>query len=45
MPAERIRHRVLWHGTTGDPHAERPDPGLLAIDAPCVIDAVAELPT
>ena len=39
------RHRVLWHGTTGDPHADRPDPGLLAIDAPRVIDALAELPT
>ena len=44
-PAERVRHRVLWHGTTGDPHAERPDAGLLAIDAPRVIEALAELPT
>jgi ADP-heptose:LPS heptosyltransferase len=43
-PPERPRHRVLWHGTTGDPHAGRPDPGLLAIDAPQVIDALAELP-
>ncbi len=39
------RHRVLWHGTTGDPHGDRPDPGLLAIDVPRVIDALAELPT
>ncbi|HEY4097179.1 MAG TPA: glycosyltransferase family 9 protein [Baekduia sp.] len=43
-PARRDRHRVLWHGTTGDPHAARPDPGLLAIDAPRVIAALAELP-
>jgi ADP-heptose:LPS heptosyltransferase len=43
-PSERPRHRVLWHGTTGDPHAGHPDPGLLAIDAPRVIDALAELP-
>lgn len=34
------RHRVLWSGRTGDPHADRPDPGLLDI-APG--DVVAEL--
>jgi ADP-heptose:LPS heptosyltransferase len=43
-PAERDRHRVLWQGSTGDPHADHPDAGLLAIDAPRVIDALAELP-
>jgi ADP-heptose:LPS heptosyltransferase len=25
------RHAVLWAGTTGDPHADEPDPGLLRI--------------
>ena len=31
-PPERARHRVLWAGTTGDPHASAPHPGLLEID-------------
>jgi ADP-heptose:LPS heptosyltransferase len=44
-PADRPQHRALWHGTVGDPHADRPDPGLLAIDPPQVIDALAGLPT
>jgi hypothetical protein len=43
-PADRPRHRVLWHGATGDPHGDRPDPGLLAIEPPQVIDALATLP-
>jgi ADP-heptose:LPS heptosyltransferase len=43
-PADRAHHRVLWHGTTGDPHADRPDSGLLAIDPPRVIAALAALP-
>ena len=30
-PPQRPYHRVLWNGTTGDPHANRVDPGLLAI--------------
>jgi ADP-heptose:LPS heptosyltransferase len=30
-PPPRPYHRVLWNGTTGDPHADRVDPGLLAI--------------
>ncbi|MDB5070994.1 MAG: glycosyl transferase, family 9 [Candidatus Eremiobacteraeota bacterium] len=30
-PPPRPYHRVLWNGTTGDPHANRVDPGLLAI--------------
>ena len=28
-PPERPRHRVLWAGKTGDPHSDKPDPGLL----------------
>jgi ADP-heptose:LPS heptosyltransferase len=40
-PAERAHHRVLWHGTTGDPHADRPDPGLLAIEPAQVIQELA----
>ncbi|MGQ0480234.1 MAG: glycosyltransferase family 9 protein [Pseudonocardia sp.] len=28
-PAGDHRHRVLWAGSTGDPHGDRPDPGLL----------------
>src|SRR5690606_16791225 len=32
-PADRPMHRVLWAGRTGDPHAERTDPGLLEIGA------------
>jgi ADP-heptose:LPS heptosyltransferase len=30
-PPRRARHAVLWSGSTGDPHAARPDPGLLRI--------------
>ncbi|MBW3652122.1 MAG: glycosyltransferase family 9 protein [Actinobacteria bacterium] len=30
-PACRPRHRVLWSGSCGDPHAEEADPGLLRI--------------
>jgi ADP-heptose:LPS heptosyltransferase len=40
-PADRPHHRVLWHGTTGDPHADRPDQGLLAIDPAHVIQELA----
>jgi ADP-heptose:LPS heptosyltransferase len=40
-PAERAHHRVLWHGTTGDPHADHPHPGLLAIDPEHVIQELA----
>lgn len=36
-PAGRGRHRVLWSGRRGDPHGERPDPGLLDISAADVI--------
>lgn len=31
-PPARRRHRVLWAGTSGDPFAASPDPGLLRID-------------
>jgi ADP-heptose:LPS heptosyltransferase len=37
-PRDVPRHRVLWHGGRGDPHADEPDPGLLAI----TVDEVAE---
>jgi ADP-heptose:LPS heptosyltransferase len=43
-PPDRAIHRVLWAGRTGDPHARRPDPGLLAIGADAVVDALAALP-
>ena len=43
-PAERTRHRAIWAGASGDPHAERPDPGLLAITVPEVLDALERLP-
>lgn len=36
-PPARAFHRVLWSGTTGDPHGERIDPGLQTIEAHCVI--------
>ncbi|WP_067856533.1 glycosyltransferase family 9 protein [Nocardia shimofusensis] len=34
------RHAVLWAGRHGDPLADTPDPGLLAIEVPEVVDAV-----
>ena len=43
-PPRRPYHRVLWNGTTGDPHADRIDAGLLAIPAARVIAALDELP-
>jgi ADP-heptose:LPS heptosyltransferase len=33
-------HRVIWRGGCGDPHADRPDPGLLAIGVDEVLTAV-----
>ncbi len=36
-PPPRPIHRVIWHGTTGDPHATSVDRGLYAIDAGRVI--------
>lgn len=42
-PPDRPQHRVLWAGQTGDPHADRPDPGLLEIGPADVLEAVAGL--
>jgi ADP-heptose:LPS heptosyltransferase len=43
-PPTRPYHRVLWNGATGDPHADRVDPGLAAIPVERVIAALATLP-
>jgi Glycosyltransferase family 9 (heptosyltransferase) len=32
-------HTVLWHGGRGDPHADAPDPALLAVTVADVLDA------
>jgi ADP-heptose:LPS heptosyltransferase len=42
-PPGRRRHRVLWAGQSGDPHAAAPDPGLLSIEAEAVIASLAKL--
>jgi ADP-heptose:LPS heptosyltransferase len=42
-PPPDPRHVVLWHGTRGNPHANDPDPGLLAIGIDEVLDALAAL--
>lgn len=42
-PPERSRHRVLWAGRTGDPHASSTDPGLLEIGVEDVCTAVTDL--
>jgi ADP-heptose:LPS heptosyltransferase len=39
-PPERSRHRVLWAGRRGDPHAGRPDPALLEIAPEDVLAAL-----
>jgi ADP-heptose:LPS heptosyltransferase len=39
-PPDRPIHRVIWKGGQGDPHAGRPDPGLLAIRPGEVLDAM-----
>lgn len=47
-PPERPQHRALWAGKRGDPHAQQPDPGLLAIeveDVLAAVQAVARVPT
>lgn len=41
--AWRDRHVVLWKGSTGDPHAGAPDPGLLRIEPDEVIAALRPL--
>jgi len=43
-PAARTRHRALWTGGTGDPHAVHTDPGLLGISVADVLDALKQLP-
>ncbi len=43
-PPERRQHVALWAGRTGDPHAERPDPGLFAIGVSDVLAALDGLP-
>jgi ADP-heptose:LPS heptosyltransferase len=42
-PPPADRHRVLWAGRTGDPHAGRPDPGLLAIGPGAVLAELENL--
>jgi len=42
-PADATRHRVLWHGQTGDPHGDAVDPSLLRIGADEVIAALESL--
>jgi ADP-heptose:LPS heptosyltransferase len=37
------RHGVLWAGTTGDPHGDHPDPGLLQIGVPDVLGELDRL--
>jgi ADP-heptose:LPS heptosyltransferase len=43
-PPDRPWHRALWTGKRGDPHAARPDRGLLEIRASAVIEALVDLP-
>ena len=43
-PVERPRHRPLWAGHTGDPHAAEPDHGLLDIAVGDVLEAIHGLP-
>ena len=42
-PPDRPWHRVLWKGTTGDPHGATPDPGLLALTVDDVLGALEDL--
>jgi ADP-heptose:LPS heptosyltransferase len=43
-PPDRPWHRPLWAGSSGDPHGQLPDPGLLAIEVDQVTEALADLP-
>jgi ADP-heptose:LPS heptosyltransferase len=43
-PGAEPRHRALWTGRRGDPHADRPAPGLLDIGPAEVIAALDALP-
>lgn len=38
-----LRHVTLWTGSTGDPHGDRPDPGLLRITAGDVLRGLHRL--
>lgn len=42
-PADAGHHVTLWAGHLGDPHADRPDPGLLEIEPEQVLTAASEL--
>jgi ADP-heptose:LPS heptosyltransferase len=42
-PEHRARHRVLWAGVTGAPHATRVDAGLLRLTPDAVIAALRDL--
>jgi ADP-heptose:LPS heptosyltransferase len=42
-PPDEPGHRVLWAGTTGDPHGLEVDPGLLAIEVDQVLVAARDL--
>lgn len=42
-PPPGWRHVALWAGTSGDPHGERPDAGLLKIEVSEVVDAALEV--
>jgi ADP-heptose:LPS heptosyltransferase len=42
-PPPGWRHVALWAGRKGDPHGERPDPGLLKIEVSEVVDAALEV--
>lgn len=37
-------HVALWAGRLGDPHGQRPDPGLLELSVPQVVAALDHLP-
>lgn len=43
-PPDRSQHVALWAGISGDPHAVRPDPGLLRITVADVCAALDRLP-
>jgi ADP-heptose:LPS heptosyltransferase len=43
-PPGRPEHQVIWKGLRGDPLGDAPDPGMLAITAGDVLDALATLP-
>lgn len=42
-PRTRDRHRVIWRGTLGDPHADTVDPGLASITVNEVLTELARL--